>query len=88
MKIKKDYVLRQVADIYLVLPLGQATIDFNGMVKLNESGAFLWRQMEAGTTREVLADLLTAEYDVSREKALTDIDAFVATLKSVGCIEE
>lgn len=88
MKIKEDYVLRQVADIYVVLPLGQATVAFNGMVKLNESGAFLWRQMEAGTTREALADLLTAEYDVSREEALADIDAFVATLKTVGCIEE
>ena len=44
MKINENFVLRQVVDTYVVLPIGQATVDFNGMVTLNESGAFLWRQ--------------------------------------------
>ena len=88
MKIKQEFVLRQVADTYVVLPIGQATVDFNGMVTLNESGAFLWRRMEQGTTREALADALTGEYDVSREEALADVDAFIAALMPVGCIEE
>ena len=88
MKIKQEFVLRQVADTYVVLPIGQATVDFNGMVTLNESGAFLWRRMEQGTTREALADALTGEYDVSREEALADVDAFIAAPMPVGCIEE
>ena len=88
MKIKQEFVLRQVAGTYVVLPIGQATVDFNGMVTLNESGAFLWRRMEQEATRETLAIALTEEYNVSLEEALTDIDAFIATLKPVGCIEE
>lgn len=88
MRINKNFILRQVVDTYVVLPIGQATVDFNGMVTLNESGAFLWRQLEQGATRETLADALTAEYDVSREEALADIDAFLASLAPVGCVEE
>ena len=88
MKINEDFVLRQVADTYVVLPIGHATVDFNGMVTLNESGAFLWRQMEQRITREALAQALTGEYDVSLEEALADVDAFLATLEPVGCIEK
>ena len=88
MRINKNFILRQVVDTYVVLPIGKAIVDFNGMVTLNESGAFLWRQLEQGATRETLADALTAEYDVSREDALADIDAFLASLAPVGCIEQ
>lgn len=88
MKINENFVLRQVVDTYVVLPIGKATVDFNGMVTLNETGAFLWKQLEQGATRETLADALTGEYDVSRDEALADIDAFLTSLESVGCIEE
>lgn len=88
MKIKQDFVLRQVAGKDVVLPIGQATVNFNGMVTLNETGAFLWRLLEQGATREGLADALTGEYAVSREVALADVDAFVAALEPVGCIEK
>jgi hypothetical protein len=88
MKINENFVLRQVVDTYVVFPIGKATVDFNGMVTLNETGAFLWRCLEQGATRETLADALTGEYDVSREDALADIDAFLASLAPVGCIED
>lgn len=87
MKIKDTFVLRRVADTYVVLPLGRSAVDFNGMLTLNESGAFLWRQMENETTREKMADALTAEYDVGFEIALTDVDSFLSTIASVGCVE-
>ena len=88
MRIKEGFVLRRVADLNVVLPLGQATLNFNGMVQLNESGTLLWHQMEKGTTREELAELLTKEYNVSKEEALTDVNAFLNVLDPVGCIEE
>ncbi len=87
MKIKEDYVLREVADQYVVLPLGQLSIDFNGMITLNESGAFLWRALENGGDRESLADALVGEYDIDRESALADVDEFIASLTKIGCIE-
>jgi hypothetical protein len=40
MKIKSGYIMREVADNYVVVPTGQATVDFNGMITLNETGAF------------------------------------------------
>ena len=60
MKLKEEFVLRQVADVWVVLPVGKTSVDFNGMLTLNESGALLWNTLEQGGDREKLADALLA----------------------------
>lgn len=87
MKVNENFVLRQVADTWVILPVGQAALDFDGMLTLNESGALLWRALEQENDREGLVDALTGEYDVDRETALADVDAFLAKLTEAGCLE-
>jgi len=87
MKIKQGFILRQVADSWVVLPVGQACVDFNGMLSLNDSGALLWKALEQGGDREALADALLAEYEVERSVALADVDEFLAKLSKAGCLE-
>ena len=87
MKLKEEFVLRQVADTWVVMPLGQTSVDFNGMLTLNQSGALLWQALEKGGDREALADALAAQYEVDREEALADVDAFLAKLQQTGCLE-
>lgn len=87
MKIKENFALQQIADVWVVMPLGEATADFTGMLSMNETGALLWRTLEKGGDREALAAALTAEYDVSKDQALADIDEFLNRLHEVGCLE-
>ncbi len=88
MKIKEGFALRQVAGTWVVLPLTDATVDFNGMLTLNDSGLILFKMLENDTTREEMAASLTSEYDVDYNDALSDVDAFVEKLKKAGCIDE
>ena len=88
MKLKKDYLLRQVANTWVVLPLGPAEISFDGMMKLNHSGAFLWKQLEQEKEFESLVDALTMEYEVSRDQAETDVEEFLEKLIKAGCVQE
>ena len=87
MKIKQDFILRQVADNWVVLPVGQACVDFNGMLSLNDSGAMLWKVLEQGGDQDTLADALTAEYDIDRATALADAAEFLEKLEKAGCLE-
>lgn len=87
MKIKENLVLRQVADTWVVLPIAEATANFDGMLRLNETGAILWQALEKGSSREALAELLTGEFHVSVQQALEDADAFIQKLMEIGCIE-
>lgn len=86
MKLKQEYVLREVAGTWVVLPLKGADLD--GMIKLNASGALLWQGLEQGADRSGLTALLTSEYEVTAQQAEEDIDAFLALLQRYGCVEE
>ena len=88
MKLKKDYILRQIADTYVVLPLGQETVSFDGMLKLNESGALLWRALESGADIDGLVKALQAEYIVSDAQARADAEEFLFKLAKAGCVED
>ena len=46
MKIKDGYLHREVAGNIIVVPVGEASMNFNGMINLNETGAFLWKLFE------------------------------------------
>ena len=87
MKLRKDFVVRQVADTWVVVPVGQAVVDFGGMLTLNESGALLWNALETGADEDALVRALTSEYDVSEDIAREDIAAFLNKLQKAGCLE-
>lgn len=88
MKIKDSFALRQVAGTWVVLPLAETALDFNGMLTLNESGVVLWKRLLEGCDHAALIGALTAEYEVSAEEAQKDVDAFLEKLYQIGCIEE
>ncbi len=87
MKIKKDFILRKVADSYVVVPVGKMTLDFNGIINLNETGAFLFGLMQKGIEREELIEKLLEEYDVSPEKAAADVDSFIKKAEASDVLE-
>lgn len=87
MKLKNGFALRPVADTWVVLPLGEQSVNFNGMLTMNETGALLWQALEKGGDRETLADALMAEYVVERGQALADVDEFLEGLQKAGCLE-
>ena len=88
MILSEDFVLRQVAGTWVVLPLNRTTVDFTGMLRLNDSGALLWQCLEQGSDRAGLIRALTGRYDVRDDQAAADVDEFLATLRRAGCIED
>ena len=87
MKINREYALRQVAGVWMLIPTGQTLKVFRGILKLNEVGAFLWRGLEEGKTVEELTKSLVDTYGITSERASTDISEFIAKLRNNGCVE-
>lgn len=87
MKIKDGYLLREVAGTPVVVPLSSDTT-FRNMLKLNESGKFLWEHLAEETTREALIAALLEEYEVEEARAAADVDAFLATLGELGVLAD
>ncbi|MEE0674749.1 MAG: PqqD family protein [Ruminococcus sp.] len=87
MRIKKDFVLRKVADVYVVVPVNSLTLDFNGIINLNETGAFLFKLLQNGADKQELVNKLLEEYEVEPEKASADIDVFLEKVKDADILE-
>lgn len=87
MKIKEGFILRNVAGSNIVVPFGDRCLDFNGMITLNETGAFIWKQLESDTDEAAIVKAILAEYDVDEATAAQCVNDFVAKLKEADCIE-
>lgn len=87
MKIKAGYIMREVAGSHVVVPTGVATLDFSGMITLNETGSFLWKRLaKHKMERELILDIIQA-YDVDKETAKADVTEFIQKLKSADLLE-
>ncbi len=88
MKIKDGFVLRTIGDNYMVVGEGLAQIDFNKIVSLNSTAAYLWKNvLGKDFDTQTLTDLLLAEYDVDKDTALKDAAALVQKWVEAGLIE-
>lgn len=88
MKIKDGFAKREIAGSYIVVPVGNTIMDFNGMITLNESGSFFWDCFKKDITVDEAVEMVTEEYDVDRQTAKNDIENFVKLLKSNNLIDE
>lgn len=88
MKLKSGFVLKSVGDNHIVVPVGAQTVDFRCMITLNETGAFLWKLLEAEQTEQTLVAALLKEYEVTEERAAIDVAAFLGNLRDSALLEE
>ena len=89
MKTKAGFMRRKLGTQEVVVAVGKASKQFSGIIRLNETGAFLWDLLASGDRTEAeLVDALLAEYDVSRELATADVAKFVATIRAEGMLDD
>ena len=88
MKIKKGFVIREIAGQYMAVPVGERVNSLHGMIVLNETGAFIWKLLSENRTEKSLAISLTEEYEVSFEDALASVERFKELLKGENVLEE
>ena len=86
-KIKDGFMLREVAGTWIVVPLAQRVVEFNGLMTLSESGAMLWKKLQQGTDMEEMVQSILTEYDVDEKVARADIKELVDSIAERGLIE-
>lgn len=89
MKIVKDVVIQKVADFYVAVSVGERAVKKPCMLRLNESGAFLWNKcVECGEVCETeLSRALISEYGIAADVAKSDAEKFIKMLTEHGLIE-
>ena len=80
MKIKNGFVVRKVGGECVVVPVGEMSKKFHGMINLNSTGEFLWSFYLTEHSIDDGVAALLAEYDVEESKAREDVERFVSIL--------
>lgn len=89
MKIKSGFLLRTIAGCKIVVAVGRRTVEFNGIINLNDTGAFLWERLEKGATEDELVSAILETYtDVDEPTARESVRSFVKTLRDGGCLDD
>jgi hypothetical protein len=89
MKLKKGYRLRSLGQEFILVAEGLEAVDFSSMISMNESAAFLWKEVEdKDFDAETLTTLLTDNYDITRETAQNDVAVLLESWSAAGLIEE
>ncbi|MBP6527792.1 MAG: PqqD family protein [Prevotella sp.] len=88
MKTKIGFNLRQICGENVIIAEGEENIDFSNIISMNESSAYLWKNIQDKEFSEVeLVKLLTEEYDVDEITAKSDVDSLVKSWLNAGIIE-
>ena len=86
MKIVEGFRLREICGEFIIVPESTELVNFNKMIHLNATAAYLWEQVSGleEFTVEQLAKLLTDKYEVSDEIALKDAEAIAQKWIEIG----
>ena len=82
MKISQNFILREIAGKYVIVPTGEAAYEFQGLITVNETGAFLWEKLQKDEqTEESLVKVLCEEYETDQTQAEKDVAEFIQRLR-------
>ena len=88
MRIEKEFILREIAGDYVIVPTGKTALEFNGLITVNELGAFIWKKMQQDISEDNLVSAILDEYEVQEETARNDVKEFLGKLEEYNILKE
>ena len=84
MKRNPDLIYRSIAGENVLIPTGQLTQVFNGMITLNDVAVFIWENLERVDSQAELLQLVLDEFEVDEATADADVNGFLSMLLERG----
>lgn len=88
MKLKYEFVINQVADNMVAVPIGDGLENFNGFLKMNDIGAEILEILKSDVKLEQIVEIMLAKHPEStKEEALEAVKGFTDKLIQEGLVE-
>lgn len=85
-KLKSGFISQTLDDTQFLVPMaGEA---FSGVVRSNETAAFIVDLLREETTEEKIVDAMWEQYDASREQIATDVHEVLSVLRGINALDE
>jgi hypothetical protein len=86
MKRNPDFILRDIAGETLLVPTGQATKQFNGLITMNEVASFIWMNLDEAETEEKLVSIIMDEFEIDENTVRIDLKEFLQAMKEQNMV--
>ena len=86
MKVKNGFILRKVGKQFVVAATGEASKNFNGMIRLNDEAAFAFELLQKGINEDELVAALLEKYPADEAETRADVANFLAKLKEADAL--
>lgn len=91
MKVKENYMLREIAGNFVVIPVGQNVADYKNMLHLNETSVFLWNELQNEISFDELLKRMAVKYEASEDEVSIlekDLNEFLDKLRKLEVLME
>jgi len=85
-RVKPEFILRKVGSQYIVAATGKASMSFNGMIRLDESGAYAFGLLKKEITEKDLLSALAQKYSVEESALQGDLTHFLEKLREADAL--
>ena len=86
MRLKEGFVTHTIQDTQMMVAAGKAAKAFSGLVRSNETAAFIVDCLKHETTEAEIVDRMLATYDAPRETIARDVHAIIVKLEGIGAL--
>jgi len=88
MKLKAGFIFHQVGEEYMAVATGEVAESFNGIVRNNETSAYIFQLLEKDITEEEIVDAMCERYEAPREVISADVSELIGQIREAGLIDE
>ena len=88
MKLNPEFMIQEIGDSTILVPVGNAGKLFHGIVQLNSTGAFIINCLKQDTTEESIKTAIAAEYEATEEEITQSVQETLDKLRECGALIE
>ena len=87
MKLKPGFITHTVGNTQMMVATGPAAKVFHGLIRSNETAAFIVDCLKKETTEQEIVEAMGREYDAPEAVIARDVHAIVEKLREIGALE-
>lgn len=88
MQLRGKFIIREIMDDIVAVPVGHYALEFNGMIVLNAVSKVIWECLESEVSFQDILQTVTDRFDVTQDEAQQDIADFIAKLRKANLLQE
>lgn len=88
MRLKEGFILHSVGDEHMAVATGEAAKGFNGIVRNNETAAYIFELLQEETTEEAIVKAMCERYDAKEARIKADVHNLIDKIREAGFLHE